>query len=129
MENVASPFQAEPRQFAVPIVPVRNPSNAPFAASLSNPTRERTNRPNSPVGPDFVQRTRIPSTGLVSNPRRFMGKVGVACSLVQPSLSFVLRSLLRKGRIRSAERVEAHPIYNRFLRTFFQPHVRTVGTQ
>ena len=46
-----------------------------------------------------------------------------------PHRRFVLSSLLRWGRIRSAERVEAHPIYNPFLRTFFQPNVRTMGTQ
>jgi hypothetical protein len=32
-----------------------------------------------------------------------------------PHHRFVLLSLLRWGRIRSAERVEAHPIYNRFF--------------
>jgi hypothetical protein len=55
----------------------------------------------------------------------------VECFLVawSPHRRFVLRLLLRWGRIRSAERVEAHPIYNPFLRTFFQPNVRTTGTQ
>jgi len=33
----------------------------------------------------------------------------------------------REGRIRSAERVEAHLVVRNLLRTFFQPELRTAG--
>src|SRR5436853_5189872 len=39
----------------------------------------------------------------------------------------VICSLKRRGRIRSAERVEAHPSKSDLSRDFFQPDVRTAG--
>src|SRR5437868_2560107 len=37
---------------------------------------------------------------------------------------FVIRFFLRAGRIRSAERVEAHLVHSKSSRAFFQPDVR-----
>jgi hypothetical protein len=56
-------------------------------------------------------------------------KLRVACSETACIIVLCYHHSCVGGRIRSAERVEAHPIYNQFFRTFFQPNVRTMGTR
>jgi hypothetical protein len=41
--------------------------------------------------------------------------------------AFLVKFSQRKGRIRSAERVEAHPFCCESSRNFFQPEMRTTG--
>ncbi len=49
------------------------------------------------------------------------------CLLVGCHSRFVIRFFLREGRIRSAERVEAHLVCSKSSRTFFQPDMRMTG--